>query len=203
MATTEINIESQNVVQTTAEWASDTTVYSDKYVLWVSDLFYSGTDQMQFKKANGADSFSNLDFMPIGVSGGNSVIIEYSHTSTSILADGSDYFISVNTVLGNTVNSTVPEPIPSGKLVKALISTYNGSTFGSSEGLSLTLVDKDNNTIALLSDNVKYDARNNFLEVSLDVDIPNSLNTFIRIDVPVMATNPSASKTCVNLIIEI
>jgi len=46
-----ININSQNVVQTTAEWATDTTIYPDKYVLWVSDDFYPGTDQMKFSKA--------------------------------------------------------------------------------------------------------------------------------------------------------
>jgi len=58
-----ININSQNVVQTTAEWATDTTVYSDKFVLWVSDLFYGATDQMQFKKADGVQTFADLDFM--------------------------------------------------------------------------------------------------------------------------------------------
>ena len=202
MATTDININSQNVVQTTAEWASDTTVYSDKYVLWVSDSFYSGTDQMQFKKADGTQTFANLDFMPLG-GGGASVMAEYSHTNTSALADNSDYFISINTSLANTVNATVPEPIPAGKVVKALISTYNGSTFGSSEGVTLTLVYKDGNSLGLLSNNVKYDARNNFLEVVLDIDISTSQNTFIKIDSPTMITNPTATKTCVNLIIEL
>ena len=61
----EINIPSQNKTQTSAEWATDTTVYSDTFVLWVSDLFYSNTDQMQFKKADGVKTFANLDFMPI------------------------------------------------------------------------------------------------------------------------------------------
>jgi hypothetical protein len=63
------NIPSQNVVKTTAEWLTDTTVYSDKLILWVSDEFYT-TNQMKFKKANGVNTFAELDFMPIGSGSG-------------------------------------------------------------------------------------------------------------------------------------
>lgn len=65
MTDTTFNIPSQNVVKTAADWATNTTVYTKAYVLWTSDEFYSGTDQMKFAKANGIDPWANLDYMPI------------------------------------------------------------------------------------------------------------------------------------------
>jgi hypothetical protein len=59
------NIPSQNVVKTALQWSTDTTVYSDKLILWVSDSTYLFTNQQKFKKANGVNTFANLDFMPI------------------------------------------------------------------------------------------------------------------------------------------
>jgi len=94
-----ININSQNVVQTTAEWATDTTIYPDKYVLWVSDDFYPGTDQMKFSKANGVDPWQMLDFMPIGVGGTESVMVEYVNINGNALADSQDYFVSSGSTL--------------------------------------------------------------------------------------------------------
>ena len=60
----EINIPSQNKTQTSAEWATDTTVYSDM-LLFISDSTYLFTNQQKFKKANGINTFAELDFMPI------------------------------------------------------------------------------------------------------------------------------------------
>jgi len=203
MAVTTINIPSQNVVQTTAEWATDVTVYSDKFVLWVSDAFYGATDQMQFKKADGVQTFANLDFMPIGAGGGtDSVMIEYMNTNGTALADTQDYFIAVGTSLGATINSSTPEPIPTGTVVEAYISTYNGSTFGSSESITLTLVDQAGTSIGVISTAVKFDARNNFLKETVSIPVTEG-NTFIKIDVPVMVTNPSSAKIIVNLKIEL
>lgn len=54
------------VKQTAAQWALDTTVYGTKKVLVTSDVFYTGTDQPRFKFANGADTWSNLDYIPEG-----------------------------------------------------------------------------------------------------------------------------------------
>jgi len=197
-----INIDSQNVVQTSAEWALDNTVYSDLQILFVSDLFYGSTDQMQFKKADGVQTFADLDYMPIGAGGSSMVSIEYTNVGGSALNDLQDYFVSNGTTLGNTVNSSVPEPIPTGTVKKAYIATYNASTFGSSEDITLTLVDKDNNTLGLISNAVKWDTRNNFYAVDLDFSV-TEINTFIRIDVPAMVTNPTSAKLCLNLIIEL
>lgn len=62
----DINIDSQIVVQTAAQWAADTDVYSEKRILVTSDVYYTGTDQRKFKLANGVDTWSNLDYMPLG-----------------------------------------------------------------------------------------------------------------------------------------
>lgn len=58
----DINIDSQIVVQTEAQWALDATVYSEKRLLVSSDATYTGTDQRKFKIPNGVDTWSNLDY---------------------------------------------------------------------------------------------------------------------------------------------
>lgn len=62
----DINITSQIVVQTAAQWAADATVYSELRILVTSDVTYTGTDQRKFKIANGTDTWSNLDYFPVG-----------------------------------------------------------------------------------------------------------------------------------------
>lgn len=62
----DINIDSQIVVQTEAQWGADTDVYSEKRILVTSDVYYTGTDQRKFKLANGVHTWANLDYMPLG-----------------------------------------------------------------------------------------------------------------------------------------
>lgn len=61
----DINISSQIVVQTAAQWAVDNTVYSAKRILVTSNEYYGSTDQRKFKIADGVQTWSNLDYMPI------------------------------------------------------------------------------------------------------------------------------------------
>jgi hypothetical protein len=61
----DINISSQIVVQTAAQWAADNTVYSNKRILVTSDAYYGTTDQRKFKIADGTQTWSNLDYVPI------------------------------------------------------------------------------------------------------------------------------------------
>lgn len=61
----DINLSSQIVVQTAAQWAVDATVYSNKRILVTSDVYYGSTDQRKFKIADGVQTWSNLDYMPI------------------------------------------------------------------------------------------------------------------------------------------
>jgi hypothetical protein len=60
-----INIDSQIVTQTISEWAIDTTIYVTNTLLFVSDSTYLFTNQQKFKKADGVNTFADLDFMPI------------------------------------------------------------------------------------------------------------------------------------------
>lgn len=69
-----VNIDSQIVVQTAAQWAADSTVYSAKRILVTSDEYYGATDQRKFKIANGTDTWSNLDYMPIGTGGASGLL---------------------------------------------------------------------------------------------------------------------------------
>lgn len=73
----DINVSSQIVVQTAAQWAADNTVYSAKRILVTSDVYYGSTDQRKFKIADGTQTWSNLDYMPIG------------QTLAQVLANGS------------------------------------------------------------------------------------------------------------------
>ena len=59
------NLPSQIVVQTAAQWAVDATVYSNKRILVTSDEYYGSTDQRKFKIADGTQTWSNLDYMPV------------------------------------------------------------------------------------------------------------------------------------------
>lgn len=59
-----VNIESQLVVQTAAQWAADNTVYGAKRILITSDATYTLTDQRKFKIADGVQTWSNLDYFP-------------------------------------------------------------------------------------------------------------------------------------------
>jgi len=69
-----VNIDSQIVVKTAAQWAADSTVYSAKRILVTSDEYYGATDQRKFKIANGTDTWSNLDYMPIGTGGASGLL---------------------------------------------------------------------------------------------------------------------------------
>lgn len=62
----DINISSQIVVQTSAQWAADNTVYSAKRILVTSDANWDNTDQRKFKIADGTQTWSQLDYPPIG-----------------------------------------------------------------------------------------------------------------------------------------
>lgn len=57
-----VNISSQIVVQTAAQWAADATVYSAKRILVTSDAFYGSSDQRKFKIADGVQTWANLDY---------------------------------------------------------------------------------------------------------------------------------------------
>lgn len=88
----DINISSQIVVQTAAQWAADNTVYSAKRILVTSDVYYGSTDQRKFKIADGVQTWSNLDYVPI------------AQTLAEVLANGSltnEQYITSNNQYAN------------------------------------------------------------------------------------------------------
>lgn len=92
----DINISSQIVVQTAAAWAADATVYSAKRILVTSDAYYGTTDQRKFKIADGVQTWSNLDYVPI------------SQTLAEVLANGnSTGGLNIVSPNGNAIASIV------------------------------------------------------------------------------------------------
>lgn len=197
-----VNISSQIVVQTAAEWSVDVTVYSEKRILVTSDVFYTGTDQPRFKFANGVDTWSNLDYIPEG-GGANTVAIAYDHSSGNLLADIDDYFVSIGTTMGNTVNSQGLKSIQGGTLVRAYINTYNAGTFGSSENCTVTLFTNGGADSYVFSTTVKFDARHNTYELTGLSEAIVSGESYIVLDTPTFATNPTSAKLSVIIYIEI
>lgn len=93
-----VNIDSQIVVKTAAQWAADSTVYSAKRILVTSDEYYGATDQRKFKIANGTDTWSNLDYMPIGTGGASGLL---HGTATQVSAG-----VYTTTIAGVTAYAT-------------------------------------------------------------------------------------------------
>lgn len=103
-----VNIPSQIVVQTAAQWAADATIYSAKRILVTSDVLYTGIDQRKFKLANGIDVWSALDYVPIGEllngitidwsrdSGVYAQAWFYAHTTTYQCGYGNQYLAFTN-----------------------------------------------------------------------------------------------------------
>jgi hypothetical protein len=77
-----VNIPSQIVVQTAAQWAVDATVYSNKRILVTSDEYYGSTDQRKFKIADGTQTWAQLDYFPLDVALGL--------TLAQVLANGNE-----------------------------------------------------------------------------------------------------------------
>lgn len=72
MAIIDIN-NATRVIKTAAEWAVDSATYDSGKWLITSDEFFGSTDQQKIKIANGSDTWSNLDYMPIGEGSGGQV----------------------------------------------------------------------------------------------------------------------------------
>ena len=73
--------------------------------------------------------------------------------------------------MGNTVNSSAPEPTPTGTVVEAYISTYNGGAFGSTEDFTIDLVDETGALLGAISSGVKFDLRNRFYKETLNIAV--------------------------------
>lgn len=110
----DINLSSQIVVQTAAQWAADNTVYSAKRILVTSDEYYGSTDQRKFKIADGVQTWSNLDYMPIEQVT-TSTIGSAINGATSATPNDTDLVMSVDTSVAKKNTWTQ---------IKAFLKTY-------------------------------------------------------------------------------
>ena len=203
MATHNINIDSQLVVQTAAQWAADSTVYSNKRMLLTSDVFYTGTDQPRFKFGDGVQTWANLDYIPEGGGGTDMVVYSYFNTNSTTLADLQDYFLGQMGALGGTVNAFAHIPIKGGTLREVYIQTYNGSTFGTNEGVTVTLFTNGGADSYEITTGLTYDARHtNQSFTGLSETIVDGAS-YLVLDTPTFATNPTSAQTRVTLIVEL
>jgi hypothetical protein len=193
------NIDSQIVVQTAAQWAVDATVYVNKRILVTSDVFYTGLDQPRFKFANGVDTWANLDYIPEG-GGTNSVAITYATTGNTNLTDGGVFYLGVVNSLTASLNGTGYLPLPSGTVTDAYISGFNASTIGSSEAITVSLMSNNIIDINTITTALTMDARHIYLAVNgLSIAVTAG-GSFLRFEIPTMATNPNAAQFRVTLI---
>lgn len=63
---TQITARLTNRRDTSANWTAANPVISAGEIVYTTDVFYSGTDQMKFKVGDGVQTWSQLDYMPIG-----------------------------------------------------------------------------------------------------------------------------------------
>lgn len=121
-------------VQTAANWAADTTVYSAQSMLITSDDTYGNLDQRKFKIANGTDTWSNLDYFPVvGLS------ISWGWAALSP-ADATTYRPSPIVSLAAATTSQLNRQIqlPFAAIAREACITWTG-TAGSNEGVTLRI----------------------------------------------------------------
>ena len=151
--------------------------------------------------SNGAGAVPT--FQAAAGGGTNTVVVQYGHSSGNALADNSDYFIGMGTTMGNTINSSVLIGIMAGTLVRADITTYNASTFGSSEASTIKIYTGNFAQTDTISTSVPFDSRHNIVSVTgLSISLLAG-QSIIELTTPTFATNPASAKINITLYIEI
>jgi hypothetical protein len=119
------NLPSQIVVQTAAQWAADNTVYSNKRILVTSDVYYGSTDQRKFKIADGTQTWTQLDYMPIGVDVNS--IGTAINGATSATPNDTDLVMSVDTSVAKKNTWTQ---------IKTFLKTYFDTVYAATSSLA-------------------------------------------------------------------
>lgn len=126
---TQITAQLTSRGDTSANWIAADPEIAAKEIVFTTDVFYTGTDQMKFKVGDGVQTWSQLDYMPIGTSttptlaqvlaqgattSGNNITISAGDyiTSTQYYLNGSKFLYTPNAgnnnigLGGNTFNLT-------------------------------------------------------------------------------------------------
>lgn len=199
-----VNIPSQIVVQTAAQWAVDATIYSAKRILITSDATYGATDQRKFKIADGVQTWAQLNYFPVsGYDDATSSIqtqLDSKQTTAVFFAFSSNtYTDSTSYYIGQALNPVTATSQTGGVALKAgvitacIISVHNAGTVASNESCTLNLVHGTNyGTTSLIANDVKIDANRQSARYVSGLNITvTECSSLININIPVLATNPN------------
>ena len=126
--------------------------------------------------------------------GSNVIAISYFNLSNSSLSDSSTYLLGQMTGMVTNPNTFAHIPLPAGTITEAYIDVYNGSTFGTSENITVNFISNGGVTSDTLSSTVTADSRHQtFIVTGLSITIVAG-ETWISIETPVFATNPTATQ---------
>lgn len=164
----------------------------------------AGTEEVLINDAGTLKKTTAQDIADLSASGINTIAYIYSTSSGTNLADLADYFLMFDsTQLGATNNSQARAPIRTGTVVRADIVSYYGGTMGSSENSTVTFEHSDGASSDVLSTTVKFDARNTLEQITgLSISVTEGLS-WMKLDTPAFATNPTAARLIVVLYMEI
>jgi hypothetical protein len=188
----DINIDSQIVVQKSSNWAADNTVYSNKRILVTSDEYYGSTDQRKFKIADGTQTWSNLDYMPISQTLAQVLANGNSTNEIDIISNNGQSFIRVqdlqlylerrtNNYLNQLTFATATVLAYENLLNGKYGSTYINDTFNRVQHSNLIQLDSPTINLAqgTVSKFLKTDASNNIEYVDSPVDV-NTIGSAIN-----------------------
>jgi hypothetical protein len=133
----------------------------------------------------------------------DSILISYFNVQNSSLADNITYRLGQMTGLQTSVNAVAHIPLPAGTITEAYIGVYNAGTFASGENITVSFASDGGATTNTLSSTVTATSRHNeFLITGLSIPI-NAGRTFVNIETPAFATNPTSVQFRVGIKLEL
>jgi hypothetical protein len=127
----------------------------------------------------------------------------YFNVSNGALADSTTYVIGQQTTLQTSANAIAHIPLPAGTITEAYIVVFNASTFASGENITVTFASDGGSTIDTLSSTVTATSRHQeFIITGLSIPI-SAGRTFININTPNFATNPTSVQFRVAIKLEV
>ena len=194
----DINISSPIVVQTAAQWAADATVYSAKRILVTSDEYYGSTDQRKFKIADGTQTWSQLDYVPISQSLSevlgignktNEIPITSNNGESELHIHDSEFYLSrtwatgFNSITGTDLDLTINRS--SGDSFNSLQFTDVHSILSYSSGLKVGYVEIDETDTEIYHDDLislnAPSVQKNGYEIATQSFVDNRVQSNIKI----------------------